>query len=218
MLQTLFPRSHRRYERSYCADELKIFGGWLLDIGYSEKNTRDHLRRFHRVFEPAQLSCVDVNFTAEQLIALFSEKNLPTYRVRLNIATRRVYERFLREQNRFVGCKKVDSSHIACLDDYETFLRDVRGFTEKTFTQHRSTVSEFLTRSLLSKQSLADLTGKHINQYLAEKSAHITRQSMQHIVARLRAFLRYSFDLGLISERLDRIDTPRTLTGHPGEH
>lgn len=35
------------------------------------------------------------------------------------------------------------------------------------------------------------------------------RQSLQHIVARLRAFLRFCFDQGELQERLDRIDAPR---------
>ena len=40
-----------------------------------------------------------------------------------------------------------------------------------------------------------------------------TRQTLQHTVARLRAFLRYGFERGLIRERLERIDTPRTYRG-----
>jgi site-specific recombinase XerD len=36
---------------------------------------------------------------------------------------------------------------------------------------------------------------------------------MQHVVARLRAFLRYAFAHGIVHKRLDTIDTPRTYRG-----
>ncbi|MBU0845248.1 integrase [Pseudomonas sp. GW456-12-10-14-TSB6] len=39
------------------------------------------------------------------------------------------------------------------------------------------------------------------------------RQSLQHSIARLRAFLRYCFDHGHLRERLYTIDTPRTYRG-----
>ncbi|MGA7540633.1 MAG: tyrosine-type recombinase/integrase [Steroidobacteraceae bacterium] len=41
----------------------------------------------------------------------------------------------------------------------------------------------------------------------------MTRQSLQHTVAALRAFLRWCHDLGELSQRLDAIDTPRTYRG-----
>jgi site-specific recombinase XerD len=42
------------------------------------------------------------------------------------------------------------------------------------------------------------------------EARRIKRQTLQHVVARLRAFLRFCFDQGEIQERLDVIDAPRT--------
>ena len=49
----------------------------------------------------------------------------------------------------------------------------------------------------------------HVESYLSTKAGEVTRQTLQHTVAHLRAFLRYGFERGLIHERLDAIDTPR---------
>lgn len=208
MLSTLFPKYYPRYERSCCAKELIKFGTWLLDSGYSNKNTCGHLRRFRSVFEPLGQSIFS-DFTAEQLAVYFSVQRGPSWRPILNAATHRVYVRFLRSENRLTPTKTTLPLYVSCLADYEQFLHEVRGFADSTTAQHRSTVSEFLIRSLNSTQAVADLTSQHVDQYLAIKSRSITRQTLQHVVARLRAFLRYSFDLGLITKRLDRIDTPR---------
>lgn len=210
MLRSLFPKYYPRYEGSCCADELDKFGRWLLDIGYSRKNTCGHLRRFRHVFELANQPAADATFTVAQLTSLFAAPKLPAYRSILNTATRRAYQRFLLTENRLVLIEKDSPLCIASLDDYEHFLREVRGFTENTTAQHRSEVSEFLVQSLHATQSIASLTSKHIEAYISVKSTRVTRQTLQHTVARLRAFLRYSFDVQLIPERLDRIDTPRT--------
>jgi site-specific recombinase XerD len=210
MLRTLFPKYYPRYERSCCADELINIARWLLDAGYSPKNTRGHLRRFRSVFELANQSAAGSMFTSEQLVALFSAEKGLAWRAISNSSTRRVYERFLLSENRLIQIKQSSSLCIACLDDYEQFLEDVRGFTGSTISQHRATVSEFLIQSLQPTQPVADLTSNHVERYIAIKSTLITRHTLQHIIARLRAFLRYGFELRMIPERLDRIDTPRT--------
>ncbi len=210
MLRTLFPRYYPRYEGSCCSEELNKFGRWLLDTGYSSKNTRDHLRRLRCVFEHVDQSAAGTVFTDEQLIQLFSAQQCSACLAILNTATRRAYKRFLLSESRLILVETTSPLCIACLDDYEPFLREVRGLAETTIAQHRSTVTEFLMQSLHSKQPVASLTTKHIDQYIATKSTKVTRHTLQHTIARLRAFLRYGFDLRVIPERLDRIDTPRT--------
>lgn len=210
MLRTLFPKYYPRYEHSCCADKLDKFGRWLLDTGYSSDNTRVHLSCFRGVFEHANQPAAGIMFAEEQLMALFSAQEGLVWRDIQNTATRRAYERFLLSESRLILAKRTPPLCIACLDDYEQFLREVRGFTESTIAQHRATVSEFLLQSLQSEQPVANLARKHVDRYIAAKSTQISRQTLQHTVARLRAFLRYSFELRMIPERLDRIDTPRT--------
>ena len=42
------------------------------------------------------------------------------------------------------------------------------------------------------------------------RSKEISRHSLQHVVAQLRAFLRYAHDHGHLERRLDALETPRT--------
>jgi integrase len=93
---------------------------------------------------------------------------------------------------------------------YERYLKEVRGFTASTAQQHLRTASEFLERALRSAKRIHALTREHVERYLAEKSKGMTRQAMQHVVAHLRAFLRYGYAKRVVRKGLDVIDTPRT--------
>jgi site-specific recombinase XerD len=86
----------------------------------------------------------------------------------------------------------------------------VRGFSNTTVGHHEQTVSDFIQEVGLAVPKLRKLTSDHVEQYLAGKSKTNTRQSMQHVVAHLRAFLRYGIARGLVREGVDVIDTPRT--------
>jgi site-specific recombinase XerD len=107
----------------------------------------------------------------------------------------------------------VRASHASCLEAYREFLHDVRGFAPVTRAQHLSTVSAFLAFTLDAKQPLATLTSTHVEDYLLAKGSKISRQTLQHTVAHLRAFLRYGYEHRYIPVRLDTIDTPRTYRG-----
>jgi site-specific recombinase XerD len=96
------------------------------------------------------------------------------------------------------------------LHRYQQYLVDVRGFSETTVRQHGRTVSEFLKSALRTGKSINALTSEHLERYLTKKSRRMTRQSLQHVVAHLRAFLRYASAKGLVRKGLDVIDTPRT--------
>jgi integrase len=78
---------------------------------------------------------------------------------------------------------------------------------------HGTAVADFLERGLRPRQRLRTLTGTDVERFVALRSTEVTRQTLQHTVAVLRAFLRWCHDLGEIPERLDAIDTPRTYRG-----
>ena len=138
MLRTLFPRHYPRYEQSCRAGELEKFGCWLLDAGYSRKNTRDHLRRLRFVVEQTPQRLSDKMYSAEQLVSLFALPHEPAWRSILNSATRRLYERFLHSKGRLDPGKQFSDPYTACLDDYAHYLRDVRGLAQTTTAQHLS--------------------------------------------------------------------------------
>jgi site-specific recombinase XerD len=96
------------------------------------------------------------------------------------------------------------------LDRYRRYLEEVRGFAEITVTHHTQTVCDFLKMALRPGQDIHVLTREHVERFLARRSKCITRQSMQHVVAHLRAFLRYGIARRLVRAGLDAIDTPRT--------
>ena len=96
---------------------------------------------------------------------------------------------------------------------YHRELVEVRGFAHSTLKQHDATVADFLKRGLRPSQGLRRLTRKDIERYISIKSKENSRQSLQHVVAVLRAFLCYCHDQSEIPSRLDDIDTPRAYRG-----
>jgi site-specific recombinase XerD len=86
----------------------------------------------------------------------------------------------------------------------------VRGFAASTANAHLSTVQDFLRDALRRARALGTLECADIERFLARRSRTITRQTLQHIIAHLRGFLRYGFTAGVLPRRLDEIDTPRT--------
>jgi integrase len=57
---------------------------------------------------------------------------------------------------------------------------------------------------------LQGLSRDDVERLILKRSQRVSRHSLQHEVAQLRAFLRYAHDTGLVRERLDGFDTPRT--------
>lgn len=208
MLRTLFPKNHRRYEQSCCAGELEDFGSWLMASGYSRENIRGHLHRLRSVLERIGEAGAGTSYSDSLLEELFQFPNASVRRTANYQATRRAYRRFLVSRGRS-DVRPVSGPREGLIEKYGEFLRDVRGLAPSTMAQHRFTVVEFLTRAVDPTQSIGTLGVTHVESYLSTKAGEVTRQTLQHTVAHLRAFLRYGFERGLIHERLDAIDTPR---------
>ncbi|WP_176324644.1 site-specific integrase, partial [Burkholderia vietnamiensis] len=81
-----------------------------------------------------------------------------------------------------------------------------RGFAAATVAQHDSTLRDFLSRTALPDQTLRTLSATDVEDYIRIKSREVTRQTLQHIIAHLRAFLRYCEDRGDITHGLHCID------------
>ena len=89
----------------------------------------------------------------------------------------------------------------------------VRGLSQQSLKQHGTTVADFLSRGLSSDPGLSGLTAVDVEAFVQIKSHENNRQSLQHIVAQQRAFLRYCGDHGEAPGGLDVIDTPRVYRG-----
>ncbi len=212
MLQEIFPKVYRSYQKAPWAEELEECAVWLQATGYSRLSTRRHLFRLKQALKRVAGFHPDTTFTVIQLQKAFRSGFPPSQAVKYQ-ATLRLYQNFLAAKGRLItppSCDRFANFRF----NYRKHLTELRGFATSTVQQHDATLRDFLSRVLGSHQVLADLTRADIERYLLLKSPEVKRQSMQHIVAHLRSFLRYGFEQGDIRSRLDRnIDTPRTYRG-----
>ena len=210
MLSALFPRSGRKYGHSRFGHELGDFCDWLHEAGYSKDNIRDHLCRLFEVLTHSRALKAEQTRSSICLHRAFGRYCTCVSLSQNFRGTERAYVRFLSDRGRLREDKPTGDAIDRLLHLYRRYLLDVRGFSETTAGQHASTVSVFLRQSLRGGRDIDTLGSAHVERYLARKSRRLSRQSMQHVVAHLRAFLRYAFSAGLIRSRLDTIDTPRT--------
>ena len=209
MLQDLFPRDHGKYQSSRFAGELEVFAEWLAAQGHLRHPVCLHLRRVRKVldgcdrFEPGGM------FKEDDLQQAFIVPGADAY---LHVCTGRIFARFLAAANRLVPVEHTDTLSLL-RRRYHQYLAEVRGFAKQSLSQHAGTVTDFLSRGMSPDRGLFGLTAADVDAFVQLKSQENTRQSLQHIVAHLRAFLRYCGDHGEAPAGLDVIDTPRVYRG-----
>lgn len=208
MFEQLFPKFHLRYEASPFHEQLERFARWLIDTGYGRDPAHCHVRRLRQVLElagrplAATLSRTDL----EQLFATLPQSALFA-------GTRRAFSRCLADHGQWQPDPDV-RPHADVLDAYRDHLCAVRGLSPPTVAQHVSTVESFLEEALpVAGLAVSDLTREQIERHVVATGKRMSRQSLQHWVARLRSFLRFCHTQGLLSVRLDAIDTPRVYRG-----
>jgi site-specific recombinase XerD len=102
------------------------------------------------------------------------------------------------------------------LDDYATYLRQVRGLASGTIADHRKTAAQFIHHvdKVGNFSALLQVTEPQIEEFVRCNGSRLGRGTMQHIVSRLRSFLRFLAARGEAPTGLDaRIDTPRLYRG-----
>jgi integrase/recombinase XerD len=207
MLEQLFPKHHRRYEASPFSEQLELFAQWLVDTGYRHDVAHGHVRRLRQVLELANrpLASTLGRVDLDRLFVGSSDGARVA-------ATRRAFSRCLADRGQW--CPDADARpHAHVLDAYGDHLSAVRGLSPQTVSQHISTVESFLEDALPAGLVVGDLTREQIERHVVATGKRISRQSLQHWVARLRSFLRFCHMQGLLAARLDAIDTPRVYRG-----
>jgi site-specific recombinase XerD len=208
MLKVLFPRFFHRYEISRSGAELTAFARWLQATGYVRAVMRRHVHRLRRVFEASATLQCGQTLTEAQLREAFALVPCSQH----HASTERVYRRFLQTEGRLEETEP--TGHVGQLRlRYRQYLQNVRGLAPTTIAQHLETIDAFLASSLGPTGHLSTLASEHVETFVQTVSRQVRRQTLQHKVARLRAFLRYCADRGEASRGLDRIDTPRTYRG-----
>jgi integrase/recombinase XerD len=202
----------RPLQQSPFRRELEQFGGWLKAAHYTTVILRRHLFRLDRTLRRIPGAAPGATYTAAQLHAAFGKQSRPASYLINCRGTQHAYQRFLRSQGRLED--EAGNGRFADLrQQYQRYLVDVRGFARSTLAHHNQTVADFLERAVPPRQTLRRLTGLDIERFVGIRSKEVTRQSLQHTVAALRAFLLWCHDAGAICARLDVIDTPRTYRG-----
>ena len=210
MLRELFPRSGVTYERSPHSREMNEFCVWLQFAGYSKDSIHGHLRRLFKVLTDTHELGNNAPRSSVALYHIFARHCTCEHLSHTFRATERAYRRVLQAHGRLREAARQRDAVSLLLERYRQHLEQVRGFSEATAIQHEQTVFEFFGKVLRPPQNIRAITSNHVKQYLTYKSKHVSRQTMQHVVARLRAFFRYGSARGLVHAGLDSIDTPRT--------
>lgn len=209
MLRDLFPRDYERYEGCRCGAELDAFATWLASQGHMRHPLRLHLRRVKEVLDQSSWFQSGSMFHEPDLRAAFVVAKAEAY---LFLCTGRIFTRFLAATNRLVSVEPNDTlSRLR--QGYQRHLVEVRGLAAQSLKHHDSTVTDFLSRGLPRDHHLCDLSASDVEAYVQLKSKENSRQSLQHVIAHLRAFLRYCADHGETLGGLDVIDTPRVYRG-----
>jgi integrase/recombinase XerD len=209
MFEQLFPKYHQRYEASPFSEQLELFARWLVDIGYRCDVAKGHVRRLRQVLElangPLTLNVPVSRVDMDRLFAASPEG------VRF-AATRRAFSRCLADRGQWHPDADT-RPHADVLNAYCDHLSSVRGLSPPTVAQHISTIEAFLEAALPASLGVGDLTREQVERHVVATGKRISRQSLQHWVARLRSFLRFCHMQGRLAVRLDAIDTPRVYRG-----
>lgn len=209
MLNHIFPRDHARYEQSRCGIDLDLFASWLVEQGHLRHPLRLHLFRAKQVLDRSDRFNSGSMFREVDLQEAFVVERPDAY---LYLCTGRLFARFLAAVNRLVREEPVDALSFL-RHRYLEYLSEVRGLSAPSLKHHDSTVADFLSRGIRSGGALSGLTAGDVEAYIQIKSKENKRQSLQHVIAHLRAFLRYCADHGEAPAGLHIIDMPRVYRG-----
>src|SRR6266446_4208301 len=209
MLKRLFPKVHARYAASANGALLGDFAVWLVSAGYARDAAHGHVRRLKQALERMSSAPLarDAGISAGFVSQAFASLQAAPFQ-----GTRRAFERFLAAHGQLL--KEFDPNRFApLLDRYRRYLLEVRGLAVSTADQHIATIKRFLAQALSADAPLQDLSAMAVERFLAAEGRRMRRQSLQHVVARLRAFPRFCFEQVAVPERLDTIDAPRVYRG-----
>jgi len=215
MLIDLYPRVHRRYTSlPIIGSILDGYGTWLLTQGYSTDRAREHFRAAPRLASGLQQRGVRTltSLTRARLRACMPADSQED--PDLTVLVRQL-ERYLKSELSMYPVPALTriEQRVAT---YVTYLEHVRGFAMSTLTQHRRTAAELLAHVGYEKRPtrLAALDRQDLETFLCAVGPRQSRASLQHVVAHLRAFLRFLAAAGEIPTGLDtQIDTPRVYRG-----
>jgi integrase/recombinase XerD len=213
MLTNVYPGSFLKYSSLAILGPIANgFASWLIERGYTHLSRREKIallpyieatlirRGIHHFRE---VSKADLDACKKSLLRRFPNR----------AGTTCALEKYLHVQNLLVPPEqKVTGTAARHLAAYTRYLKTVRGAAASTIQQNSYTASDFLAHLKIERHPgrLKILTINDLEAFVKKISQRLTRASLQHIVGRLRSFLRFLAITGEIPQGLDRqIDTPR---------
>ena len=215
MLVDLYPRVHQRYSSlAIIGPILDGYGTWLLKQGYSTERTREHFQAAPRLVRGLQQRGVQAltSLTRARLWACAptDSQEDPNLAVLVRLLARYCESELALYPS--PALTRIEQRVAA----YRTYLQQVRGFAPGTLAHHGRTAGEFLAHIGYETHPtrLATLDRRDLDAFLCAVGPRQSRASLQHVVANLRAFLRFLASGGEIPTGLDtQIDTPRVYRG-----
>jgi len=197
-----------RYSTSPVAEWLDDFAEWLRATGYTGTPMRGHISILRCALERRARVPRATKFSRADLQRIFASRN----KTDLFRITQRVFERFLRSQDQWI--EAVPTYRYAfLLEAYRSYLRQMRGLSLTTVDQHLAVAAAFLKYVVPSKRSLAELSPRHTERYVATTARRVGRSCLQQRIGYLRSFLRFCEQRGEVRPQLSTIDMPRCYRG-----
>ena len=213
MLKELCPKVFKSYlSLPLLGPVLNDYEDWLSENGYQRRTRKLHIRKtvgINNFFQRRNL-CSLKELTPEDMHGcwLWYHKHKP-----YAAGAVRVLQQYL-EQKKLLSTHypKVSNPFFSHLQAYANYLSEVRGIQSQTIHQHLFTSSQFL-EYLKNKQEtfqLSGITRNEIENFVTLSGERLGRGTLQHVVSRLRCFLRFLQVSDKIPPDLDtQIDTPR---------
>lgn len=213
MLTTLFPKAaHRHISLPVFGPIIDDFTRWFLEHGYALGTLRQSLRVVafmasflsrHGIHRVEELAPSDLERCWKAL-----QRSKPA-----DAGRGRAIERFLRARGVLkTAPSPVLSASALQLAAYCEYLRGVRGLSPSTLPEHRCYITEFLAYLRLDKNphALSMINARVLEGFLKKAATHVSRGTLQHVVAVVRGYLRFLSTTGQTPPGLDtQIDTPR---------
>lgn len=209
MIEQLYPRDWHLYAMSPHGDLVCDFADWIVQRGYSRICSRLYVRSFRDVLQGN-----DVRRDASGRIGTSTVDMwfLPSAQDATCRATRRAVMKYLAARS-LLAADIATSPLDALVEEFKTFLTNVRGLSPTTVGHHVQTIGRLIERACPDLGRLSNLTQCDIERFIQVIGTNLCRHSLQHTVAHLRSFLRFCADHGYTKNRLGVFDTPRVYRG-----
>ncbi|MCI0627190.1 MAG: site-specific integrase [Acidobacteria bacterium] len=210
MLQSLFPRAHRRFLSLPVLGPIADgFDDWLATNGYTLRSREDAIHMLSHVDANLRRHVTEIGNLTQPVLHDCWRHLIKTHRG--HAGSVRALERYLAAKGLIAaGQPAATSSASILIEEYANYLHEVRGLASGTVSNHRHTAQCFLKHLNAKGIVLNGIQPSHLESYITKTDRHLSRGSLQRDISALRGFLRFLAIDGRAPEGLaSQVDTPR---------